>query len=241
MSTNYFCYGLTIFLNHPDRSTGFVKDITEICKKYDLFHLFLNWATENHAMSYDEWKCTLTNRISIFENSLSETYTENHSHMSLFHQSFTEISPSNYWKITSLYPDLVCKVNIQLRLIGNYGLQSGLPWLRKDKSDACLLCKTECEDLSHFVLRCPYFRNDWIRFWLLMKNFLLQLNDPESELLLFFLKNLNETCRLRFLTNGLILPFNSSPCMKVQKFVAASFRKIDRIRMVRLEETQSKF
>ena len=192
-------------------------------------------------MSYGEWKCTLRNRISIFENSLWETYTENHSHMSLFHQTLTEISPSNYWKITSLYPDLVSKVNIQLRLIGNYGLQSGLPWLRKEKSDACLLCKTESEDLSHFVLRCPYFRNDWIRFWLLMKNFLLRLNDPESELLLFFLKNLNETCRLRFLTNGLILPFNSSLCMKVQKFVAASFRKIYRIRMVRLEETQSKF
>ena len=66
---------------------------------------------------------------------------------------------------------IVSKVNIQLRLIGNYGLQSGLPWLRKEKSDACLLCKTESEDLSHFVLRCPYFRNDWIRFWLLMKNF----------------------------------------------------------------------
>ena len=102
----------------------------------------------------------------------------------------------------------------------------------RKKSDACLLCKTESEDQSHFVLRCPYFRNDWIRFWLLMKNFLLQLNEPESELLLFFLKNLNETCRLRFLTNRLILPFSSSLCMKVQKFVAASFRKIYRIRMV---------
>ena len=121
------------FLNHPDRSTGFVKDITEICKKYDLFDLLLSWATESHAMSYGEWKCTLRNRISIFENSLWETYTENHSYMSLFHQTFTGISPSNYWKITSLYPDLVPKVNIQLRLTGNYGLQSGLPWLRKEK------------------------------------------------------------------------------------------------------------
>ena len=74
-----------------------------------------------------------------------------------------------------------------------------------------------------------------------MKNFLLQLNDPEGELLLFFLKNLDETCRLRFLTNGLILPFNSSLRMKIQKFVAASLRKIYRIWMVRLEETQSKF
>ena len=42
------------FLNHPVRSTGFVRDITEICKKYDLFDLFLSWATENHVMSYSE-------------------------------------------------------------------------------------------------------------------------------------------------------------------------------------------
>ena len=80
-----------------------------------------------------------------------------------------------------------------------------LGYERKKVMHACFV-KLESEDLSHFVLRCPYFRNHWIRFWLLMKNFLLQLNDPESELLLFFLKNLNETCRLRFLTNGLFYP-----------------------------------
>ena len=42
-------------------------------------------------------------------------------------------------------------------------IQFYLGYERK-KNDACLLCKTESEDLSHFVLRCPYFRNDWICF-----------------------------------------------------------------------------
>ena len=37
----------------------------------------------------------------------------------------------------------------------------------------------------------------------------MQSNDLESELLLLFLRNLSDTCRLRFLTNGLKLPFNS--------------------------------
>ena len=85
-------------------------------------------------------------------------------HLSLLHQTFSEISPTGYWTITSSYPDLVPKLNIQLRLIVTFGLQSGLPWLRKENIDKCLFCNLESEDLHHFVLRCPYFRNDWTRF-----------------------------------------------------------------------------
>ena len=75
----------------------------------------------------------------------------------------------------------------------------------------------ESEDLYHFVLRCPYFRSDWTRFWMLLKNILIQSNDFESELLLLFPSNLSDTCRLRFLTNGRKLAFSSRLCVKVQK------------------------
>ena len=72
---------------------------------------------------------------------------------------------------------------------------------------------------------------------MLLKNILIQSNDLESEILLLLLRNLSDTCRLRFLTNGLKLPFDRGLCVKVQKFVAASMQKIYRIRLVRLEET----
>ena len=72
---------------------------------------------------------------------------------------------------------------------------------------------------------------------MLLKNILIQSNDLESELLLLFIRNLSDTCRLLFLTNGLKLPFSGGLCAKVQKFVAVSMRKIHRIRLVRLEET----
>ena len=51
--------------------------------------------------------------------------------------------------------------------------------------------------------------------------------DLESELLLLFLRNLSDTCRLRFLTHGLTeLPFSGGLCVKVQKFVAVNqYRK----------------
>ena len=119
----------------------------------------------------------------------------------------------------------------------NFGLRSELSWLRKENIAKSQFCNLESEDLYHFALRCPYFRNDWTRFWMLLKMLLIQLNDLESQLLLLFLMNLSDICRLRFLTNGLKLPFSNGLCVKVQKFVAVSMWNIYKIRLVLLEET----
>ena len=75
-----------------------------------------------------------------------------------------EVTFETFWSITSEYPDLVPKRNLQLRLMGNLGLQSGVPWLRIKGEDKCLLCHIEKEDMIHFALRCPYFFNDWKSF-----------------------------------------------------------------------------
>ena len=201
-------------------------------KKYDPYDLFLSWATEDQCVNYSEWKCALKNKINTYENCLWETYVKSHLHLSLLHQTFSEIWPINYWTITSSYPDLVPKLNIQLILMVDFGLQSGLPWLRKENIDKCLFRKTSIA-LFYGVLISETTG--------LLKNFLIQSNELEGEILLLFLRNLSDTCRLRFLTNGLKLPFSRGLCVKVQKFVAASVLKIYRIRLVLLEETHSRF
>ena len=114
----------------------------------------------------------------------------------------------------------------------DFGLQSGLPWLRKENIDKCLFRKASIA-LFYGVLISETTG--------LLKNFLIQSNELEGKILLLFLRNLSDTCRLRFLTNGLKLPFSRGLCVKVQKFVAASVWKIYRIRLVRLEETHSRF
>ena len=78
--------------------------------------------------------------------------------------AFAEITFETFWSITSEYPELVPKRNLQLRLIGNLGLQSGIPWLRIKSEDKCLLCGIQEEDMIHFALRFPYFFNDWKSF-----------------------------------------------------------------------------
>ena len=127
-------------------------------------HLFMDWTTEDQCVNYSEWKRKLKNRINNYENCLWENYVESHLHLFLLHQTFSEISPTAYRTITSLYLESVPKLNIQLRLTVNFGLQSGLQWLRKENSDKSLFCDLESKDLYHFVSQCPYLRNDWTRF-----------------------------------------------------------------------------
>ena len=96
------------FLKQPGDSID--KDLAAVFKKYDIYDLFLDWATEDQCVDYSEWKCTLKHRINTYENCLWETYVGSHLHLSLLHQTFSEISPAGYWTITSLHPDLVPKV-----------------------------------------------------------------------------------------------------------------------------------
>ena len=39
---------------------------------------------------------------------------------------------------------------MQKRLMGNFGLNGGVPWLTNTDGELCLLCKESVEDVSHF-------------------------------------------------------------------------------------------
>ena len=139
--------------------------------------------------SPENWKNIIKDRIDHFQTQEWQDYIDSHPYLILVHQTFSELKPSQFWRITSDHPDSVPKLNLQLRLMGNFGLQSSLPWLRADNSDKCLLCKRESETLYHFVLRCPYFKSDWIRFWLLLKNLINEsAYADKNAILLFFEK-----------------------------------------------------
>ena len=94
-------------------------------------------------MPCKEWKQTVKNCI---QNKENEDWTD----FAISHESITknvpavaEITFETFWLITSEYPDLVPKRNLQLQLMGNLGLQSGIPWLRVKSEDKCLLYSTE--------------------------------------------------------------------------------------------------
>ena len=61
--------------------------------------------------------------------------------------------------------------------MGNFGLQSGIPWLRIKSEDNCLLCSIEKEDMIHFAL---YFFNDWKSFWYRLRQVVLAYSNGDA-------------------------------------------------------------
>ena len=75
------------------------------------------------------------------------------------------------------YPDLACRMHIQIRLMGNFGLNGGVPWhVGKNGSLCkCLICKEGTEDVTHFLFDCPFFKENvdfvWPRYYLGMAQY----------------------------------------------------------------------
>ena len=61
----------------------------------------------------------------------------------------------NCWSIADEYPDLVTRLHTQARLIGNFGLNASVPWLKDTKGSLCFICEEGIENKDHFLRDCP--------------------------------------------------------------------------------------
>ena len=61
--------------------------------------------------------------------------------------------------VSEQHPDLVSRLHIQTRLMGNFGLNGGIPWLCNTDGTICFQCKEDIETVSHFLLDCPNIRD----------------------------------------------------------------------------------
>ena len=90
------------------------------------------------------------------ENNAWTEYTSVHQDLEILDKTFSCMTNNEFWEIVDRIPDLAFKRNLQIQLMGNFGLQYGTPWLRKSWSSTCLLCKDgNVEDTSHFLVCLP--------------------------------------------------------------------------------------
>ena len=132
-------------------------------------------------MLYNEWKQTVKKYIQSKENVYWTEFAISHESVSKNASAFAEVTFETFCSITSQYPDLVSKRNLQFQLMGNLGLQSGVPWLRIKSDDKFLLCSIEKENMIHFALRCPYFFNDWKSFWYILRQIVMASSDGDAQ------------------------------------------------------------
>ena len=140
---------------------GVLPSICEALHKYDLFHHFERWHSEGIFHSYNNWKLLVKSRIREKEVSDWKIFCHEHPNMQITQAVFDHLTPSKFWSITDHYPDLVSRLHIQVRLMGNFGLNAGVPWLHGTPGALCFICKEGLDDVNHFLWECKTFRENF--------------------------------------------------------------------------------
>ena len=126
---------------------------------------------------------------------------------------------------------------------GQFWLTIRALWLRKSGSSTCLLYKEgNLEDifdrfvLFHFLFACLNFKDKWATFWHILKEKVSNSDYLEKNILLHFIENLDKPTTARLLFGSLSWPISSRIADFLNKFVAASIRKIYSIRQNMIRE-----
>ena len=146
------------------------------------------------------------------------------------------ISPDQFWSIAYPYPDLVRHLHAQIRLMGNFGINDGFPWLTNTDDELCLLCKESVKDVSHFLLDCPNFRDNRESLWSNLSQKVLACNPSDGTQISHFFSSSDREQKTLLLLGSLHLPFDQVTVTMVKRFTSSAIGKIHRLRKVMLRE-----
>ena len=148
------------------------------------------------------------------------------------------VSPHKFWSISNQYPDLVSRLHVQIRLLGNFGFSAELPWASKADDALCFICKESNDNLYHFLFDCPYFRDN---FDSLLSNLVIKAtncNSADGSHISSFLTNLDQHNKASMLVGCLPLPYSVTVTV-LTRFVASAVGKIYKLRTERLCELEA--
>ena len=125
---------------------GFLGEIAQSLKMFDLTSYLLLWQKVSIFPSFIKWKQIVNYRIFKFEREAFATLVLEKPIVDFTLSTLYSCTPCKFWALTSINPDLVPNFQTQLRLLVNAGLEGGPPCLRGARKDLCSLCKLEIED-----------------------------------------------------------------------------------------------
>ena len=79
-------------------------------------------------------------------------FCEAHPDMRVVWACFENMPPRHFWFLANEYPDLVTRMHTQVRVMGSFGLNGSIPWLRDTDVTLSFMCKGDIENLDHFLL-----------------------------------------------------------------------------------------
>ena len=78
-------------------------------------------------------------------------YALSHPNLDIARACLKNVPPRMFWATVDIYPDLVACRHVQVRLMGNFGLNGGIPWLAETDGSLYFTCREVNETLCHFL------------------------------------------------------------------------------------------
>ena len=130
-----------------------------------------------------------------------------------------------FWSISNQYPDLVTRLHVQIRLMGNFGFCACVPWTIRADESLCFVCKEAKDDLYHFLFDCSNFRKDFDSLWSSLDAKASNSSTTDGSQISAFIKNLDQDSKALLLLGCLPLPFDSMTLTVITRFVASAIGK----------------
>ena len=143
---NLFQYRVASYFDTNVTFVGVLLGISEVLVKYDLFRHFELWYNSSIFPSYENWKRIVRDRIRVFENDAWLQFCDNHPDIHIIQTCFENISPPDFWSLADQYPDLVTRLHTQARLMGSFGLNGSVPWLKDTERALWFIGKEDVEN-----------------------------------------------------------------------------------------------
>ena len=139
-----FSSRLDSFFDANITSLGVLTTICDSLHKYNLFHCLELWFRESTFPTYSNWKTIVKTKVLEKEADVWFRFFSDHPSMRVAQTCLENISPYQFWSIADYCPDFVSRLHVQIRLMGNFGLNGGVPWLKNTDGELCLFLQKQC-------------------------------------------------------------------------------------------------
>ena len=190
------------FFNSSLTSIGVLPSICDALCKYDLFHYLQFWNRDSSSATYMQWKSIVKTKIWEKENDEWLSYCQDHPGMHVAQACLLNTPPHQFWSLADDYPDLVSRLHIQVRIMGNFGFNGGVPWLSRMQGAFCFICKENVENVSHFLHDCKEFRQNFDSIWLNLKQKVISANPIDGSQMFDFIFHLDRQQKTLLLLRG---------------------------------------
>ena len=164
-------------------------------------------------------------KVREFEENTWKNFVLAHPSYKLAETYLNLVSPHMFWSVSNQYPDLVTRLHVQIRLMGNVGFSACVPWTIRADESLCFVCNEADDGLCHFLFDCSYFRKNFDSLWSNLDGKASNSSPADGSEISAFIKNLDQDSKTLLLPGCLPLLFDSMTLTVIACFVASATGK----------------